>query len=406
VWTGEPTSTTDGGTNGIVLRTHLHHFAADGGLLWGGDSLGWASAFALDPSDGSLWIPTDSVGGSSVVSLQRLSPTGALLGTYPRPDLFATNEVLGMAVNPTDGSVYTTAAITGVSSNVARMNQDGTIQWTNTDFITASNLVLDQRDASLWVTDAGDPYTVPIGEGSALVHLAADGTEVWRSESYAPASMALDPLDGSVWFTDRLTDSSRQIVHSGRPPIFEDVPWRNWASGAITACARAGIVSGYPDGLYHPEIVVTRDQMAVFVARALAGGDAAVPTGPATPTFPDVPATGDGSWAYKYVEYCVSQGLVGGYPDGNYWPLIHLDRGQMAVFIARAMVGGEGNVPPPPGVASFADVPVGFWAFPHVEYLASQDIVHGYGDGLYHPEYLCTRDQMAAFIARAFHLSP
>jgi hypothetical protein len=27
-------------------------------------------------------------------------------------------------------------------------------------------------------------------------------------------------------------------------------------------------VAGYPDGLYHPEVVVTRDQMAVYVARA------------------------------------------------------------------------------------------------------------------------------------------
>jgi len=28
------------------------------------------------------------------------------------------------------------------------------------------------------------------------------------------------------------------------------------------------VVNGYEDGLYHPEIVVTRDQMAVYVARA------------------------------------------------------------------------------------------------------------------------------------------
>ncbi len=41
-----------------------------------------------------------------------------------------------------------------------------------------------------------------------------------------------------------------------------------------------------------------------------------------------------------------------------------------------------------------------------VEYLAAQDIVHGYWDGLYHPEYPCTRDQMAAFIGRAFSLTP
>jgi len=28
------------------------------------------------------------------------------------------------------------------------------------------------------------------------------------------------------------------------------------------------VVVGYPDGRYHPEFGVTRDQMAVFIARA------------------------------------------------------------------------------------------------------------------------------------------
>ena len=33
-------------------------------------------------------------------------------------------------------------------------------------------------------------------------------------------------------------------------------------------CVEHGVVNGYEDGYYHPEIVVTRDQMAVCVTRA------------------------------------------------------------------------------------------------------------------------------------------
>jgi len=44
------------------------------------------------------------------------------------------------------------------------------------------------------------------------------------------------------------------------------------------------------------------------------------------------------------------------------------------------------------------------WCHKHVEYLAAHEVVHGYEDGLYHPEIVVTRDQMAVYIARAFGL--
>jgi hypothetical protein len=31
-------------------------------------------------------------------------------------------------------------------------------------------------------------------------------------------------------------------------------------------------------------------------------------------------------------------------------------------------------------------------------------VTKGYPDGDYHPEYICTRDQMAVYVARAFRL--
>ena len=61
-----------------------------------------------------------------------------------------------------------------------------------------------------------------------------------------------------------------------------------WALWEIEAAYAAGIVQGYSDGTYKPTDPVTRDQMAVYISRALAGGDAAVPAGPSTATFSDV----------------------------------------------------------------------------------------------------------------------
>jgi len=187
----------------------------------------------------------------------------------------------------------------------------------------------------------------------------------------------------------------------GPRPTFRDVPSNYWAIHQIDACKQAGIVSGYGDATYRPLQPVSRDQMAVFISRALAGGDSGVPAGPGTASFSDVPT---GYWAYKYVEYAKAQGVVGGYPDGTYQPAAPVDRAQMAVFVARAMVGGEANVPPGPGTAFFPDVPTDYWAFKYVEYIKSQSVTGGYPDGTYRPTLGVTRDQMAVYVQRAFAL--
>ncbi len=93
-----------------------------------------------------------------------------------------------------------------------------------------------------------------------------------------------------------------------------------------------------------------------------------------------------------------------GYADGTYQSAAQLSRAQMAVFLARALNGGDANVPSGPATASFPDVPTDFWAYRHVEDLKACGVAGGYPDGDYHPEYVCTRDQMAMFVARAFHL--
>ncbi|NIQ99675.1 MAG: S-layer homology domain-containing protein, partial [Gemmatimonadales bacterium] len=49
-------------------------------------------------------------------------------------------------------------------------------------------------------------------------------------------------------------------------------------------------------------------------------------------------------WAHRYVEYAAQQQVVEGYPEGDYRPESTLDRGQMAAYIARSLVGGDDAV--------------------------------------------------------------
>ncbi len=177
----------------------------------------------------------------------------------------------------------------------------------------------------------------------------------------------------------------------------------NWAFQETLLCADADIVQGYAGGYYQPNLPVSRAQMATYISRALAGGDSAVPDPTPPATFDDVP---DDYWAWKYVEYAVSQNVVQGYSPTIYAPEVEVDRGQMAVFIARARGWISLGDPMDTAPELFADVPAGFWSGTAIEACVDNSVVQGYEAGLYHPEIVVTRDQMAVYVARAFGLLP
>ncbi len=182
-----------------------------------------------------------------------------------------------------------------------------------------------------------------------------------------------------------------------------DVAADHWAYDEIMACAYAGVAGGYEDGTYHPDWLVSRDMMAVYIARAKAGGEEGVPDGPAEATFNDVPTD---HWAFDHVEFCVAEGVVTGYDEVTYFPQLIVTRAQMATFIARAHAGGDASVPAGPIVPTFNDVPAQHWAYKYVEYCCAQDIVQGYDAVTYFPDFNVSRGQMAVFISRAFYLMP
>jgi hypothetical protein len=230
----------------------------------------------------------------------------------------------------------------------------------------------------------------------------------WDGAEWIDITTSRDPVNNIICAeTDTLSPIA---LHGIRITKFPDVPaWGSgsdgrdphWAYYQVMACVEARVVSGYEDGTYHPTDSVTRDQMAVFISRAMAGGDANVPDGPDTATFDDVPTD---YWSYDYVEYCVANDVVQGYNPVTYGPTNLVNRDAMAVFIARAHAGGDAGVPAGPAEATFDDVPTGYWCYKYIEYCAAESIVQGYDPVTYGPAALVSRDQMAVFITRAFGL--
>ena len=110
---------------------------------------------------------------------------------------------------------------------------------------------------------------------------------------------------------------------------FSDVAGEDYED-AVSVLTELGVVSGYDDGTYKPENIVTRAEMAVFVVRAL--GYDNVTTG--TSTFTDM----DGySWAQPYISMAQGLGVISGYGDGTFRPGNTVSYDEAATMLVAAL---------------------------------------------------------------------
>jgi hypothetical protein len=119
---------------------------------------------------------------------------------------------------------------------------------------------------------------------------------------------------------------------------FSDVPLDYWALWEIMCLANGGVINGYPDGTFKPELPVTRaefSKMALLYLRYEQDF-------PPNPTFPDLDPR---EWYYGYVEGAVKAGLVKGYPDGTFKPQGNITIAEVLTMIVRA--AGWNLVDPP-----------------------------------------------------------
>ena len=206
--------------------------------------------------------------------------------------------------------------------------------------------------------------------------------------------------------------NSRQKEAVGNAPVF-NLTLRS-SSGAITdfrggyatvslpytlAAGQnpSGVVVYYLDSTGNitpcPTMYDVRSKSAIFTTGHLSlyfvGYDpAAVWVNP----FSDV--AGD-AWYYDAVRYASENGLMGGYGNGMFGPNDNLSRAQFAQILFN-----KGGRPVVNYLLRYNDVADGAWYTEAVRWATSQGVVSGYGNGMFGPNDIITREQLAVMLWR------
>ena len=136
----------------------------------------------------------------------------------------------------------------------------------------------------------------------------------------------------------RLLNSEAHEAFYTTENSFSDVDPDAWYNTAVSTLAKAGIITGYPDGTYNPDGTLTRAELVTLIAKFFTEIDAA------DSVFTDI----DGHWAAKEINEAFVNGIIDGYDDGSFKPDQSITRAE-SMKIINGILGrtlNEGELHP------------------------------------------------------------
>ena len=138
---------------------------------------------------------------------------------------------------------------------------------------------------------------------------------------------------------------------------YRDVSSGDWYAEAVRVMSALGIITGYEDGTFRPQVSITRGEFAALAMRFARRVDGA------PVTFTDVSS---GDWYYRYVTGAAAYGWITGYEDGSFRPMNSITRAEVATIANRML----GRIPDESYINShllqiqqFTDLGLPHWAF-------------------------------------------
>ena len=168
---------------------------------------------------------------------------------------------------------------------------------------------------------------------------------------------------------------------------YSDVKIQDWFMASLHEIQQRNIVTGYPDGTFQPNRLITRAEIAVMLGRALGLNGTERMT-----IFPDVNET---YFASGFIQSATENGIIQGYPDQTFRPNQQVTREEMAILFSRAYL--LSNAAP----ITFPDIKPEDYAYLSISLVVGEGLAIGYPDGTFRPKAGVTRAELVTVLARA-----
>lgn len=174
----------------------------------------------------------------------------------------------------------------------------------------------------------------------------------------------------------------------------------HWAKSCITQLANQGIINGYPDGSFRPNLSMNRAEFATMVGNAFPNAMRVRES----VKFMDVPVY---YWAYNQVTKAAQARFLSGYPSNVFKPNQNISRSQVLVALASGLNYSPTREATKTLKANFADanaIPV--YAQRKIAAATEKRLVVNYPSVKFlNPNKKATRAEVAAFLCQALVIS-
>lgn len=156
-------------------------------------------------------------------------------------------------------------------------------------------------------------------------------------------------------------------------------------------------IIGYPDGLVHPELQITRAESVTIFFRMLLEESRQRYWSQVNPYY-DVLAE---DWFNNAISTMTNAGIVEGRPGNLFDPNANITRAEFAALAVRFFEGDDEK----PDKDAFSDI-TGHWANYEINLAYAKEIIEGYPDGTFKPDQEITRAEAMTIVNRVLERHP